>query len=350
VEGDDSLAGDRQAGGGVSTRVIVTGGAGFIGTLLARRLLAKPVTIGDARPGPVDELVLVDLVAPPPDVAADPRVRAVTGDLAGAMDEVEDADAIFHLAGVVSGAAEADFDLGMRVNVDGTRAVLERARQHRTPPVLVFSSSLAVFGADPALLTSTGGPGGTVGDDTLPRPQSSYGIQKFIGEQLVADYTRKGFVRGRPVRLMTVAVRPGKPNAAASSFVSGIIREPLAGLRATCPVPPGTPIALSSPRRTLQGILRAAAVGDDAWGSRTAMNLPALATTPRSMADAMDRVVGYAASDLIDWTDDPVIGAIVRSWPASVETPRANALSLYPEASFDDIVREYLDDEKEHRS
>jgi D-erythronate 2-dehydrogenase len=332
----------------VSTRVIVTGGAGFIGTLLARRLLAKPVTIGDARPAPVDELVLVDLAAPPPDVAGDPRVRAVTGDLADAVDGLEDADAIFHLAGVVSGAAEADFDLGMRVNVDGTRAVLERARRHRTPPVLVFSSSLAVFGADPALPAGAGGPATPVGDDTLPRPQSSYGIQKFVAEQLVADYTRKGFVRGRSVRLMTVAVRPGKPNAAASSFVSGIIREPLAGLRATCPVPPGTPVALSSPRRTLQGILRAAAVGDATWGSTTAMNLPALATTPRSMAEAMDRVTGYAASDLIDWTDDPVIGAIVRSWPASVETPRASALSLRPEASFDDIVREYLDDQSGH--
>ena len=332
----------------MSTRVIVTGGAGFIGTLLARRLLAQPVPIGDARPAPVDELVLVDLAAPPADVAGDPRVRAVTGDLADAVDELKDADAIFHLAGVVSGAAEADFDLGMRVNVDGTRAVLERARRQRTPPVLVFSSSLAVFGADPALPAGAGGPATPVGDDTLPRPQSSYGIQKFVGEQLVADYTRKGFVRGRSVRLMTVAVRPGKPNAAVSSFVSGIIREPLAGLRATCPVPPGTPVALSSPRRTLQGILRAAAVGDATWGSTTAMNLPALATTPRSMAEAMDRVVGYAASDLIDWTDDPVIGAIVRSWPARVETPRASALSLRPEASFDDIVREYLDDESGH--
>jgi D-erythronate 2-dehydrogenase len=337
----------RQAGGSVSTRVIVTGGAGFIGTLLARRLLARPVTIADGRPAPVDELVLADLVAPPPDVAGDPRVRAVTGDLAHVTGELGEADAIFHLAGVVSGAAEADFDLGMRVNLDGTRAVLEHARRHQAPPVLVFSSSLAVFGQDPARPANPGGPAGTVGDDTLPRPQSSYGIQKFIGEQLVADYTRKGFVRGRSVRLMTVAVRPGKPNAAASSFVSGIIREPLAGLRATCPVPPGTPVALSSPRRTLQGILRAAAVSDLSWGSRTAMNLPALATTPRSMAGAMDRVVGYAASDLIDWTDDPVIGAIVRSWPASIDTPRANALGLSPEASFDDIVREYLDNESE---
>jgi D-erythronate 2-dehydrogenase len=329
---------------GVSMRVVVTGGAGFIGTLLARRLLAGPVTIGGDKPAPVDELVIADLTAPPPDVAADPRVRAVTGDLAATISELGEADAIFHLAGVVSGAAEADFDLGMHGNVDGTRAILEHARRHRTPPVLVFSSSLAVFGQDPALVADTGGPIATVGDDTLPRPQSSYGIQKFIGEQLVADYSRRGFARGRSVRLMTVSVRPGKPNAAASSFMSGIVREPLAGVRATCPVPPGTPVALSSPRRTLEGILRAAAVSDAAWGSRTAMNLPALATTPQAMADAMDRVAGYAASDLIDWADDPVIGAIVRSWPAHVETPRASALGLHAETSFDDIVREYLND------
>ncbi len=182
------------------------------------------------------EVVIADLAAPPPDVAGRPRVRAVTGDLALAARDLGDADVIFHLAGVVSGAAEADFDLGMAVNVDGTRAVLEHARRQESPPVLVFSSSVAVFGADPAI-----GPLGLVGDDTLPRPQSSYGIQKFIAEQLVADYTRKGFIRGRSVRLMTVAVRPGKPNAAASSFVSGIIREPLAGLRAPCPVPAGHP-------------------------------------------------------------------------------------------------------------
>lgn len=321
-------------------RVIVTGGAGFIGTLLVRRLLAGPVAAGGAEAAPVDEVVIADLAAPPPEVAADPRVRAVTGDLAGVAGDLGTADVIFHLAGVVSGAAEADFDLGMHGNVDGTRAVLEHARAHRVPPVLVFSSSLAVFGADPARLP---GADWTVGDDTLPRPQTSYGIQKFIGEQLIADYTRKGFVRGRSVRLMTVSVRPGKPNAAASSFMSGIIREPLAGLRAPCPVPPDTPVALSSPGRTLQGILRAAAAGDGAWGSTTALNLPALTTTPRSMAAAMDRVAGYPASELIDWTDDPVIGVMVRGWPARVDAARAAALSLFPEESFDAIVRQYLD-------
>jgi nucleoside-diphosphate-sugar epimerase len=331
-----------------AARVIVTGGAGFLGTLLARQLLAGPVEIGGAAPAVTGELVIVDLAAPPPDVAADPRVRAVPGDLQGVLRDLGDADVIFHLAGVVSGAAEADFDLGMDTNVDGTRAVLEHARRQGRPPVLVYSSSMAVFGIDPAAGPEPPenrpepGLAGVIHDDSLPRPQSSYGIQKFVGEQFVADYTRKGFARGRSVRLMTVAVRPGKPNAAASSFVSGIIREPLAGRRARCPVPPGTPVALSSPRRTIDGILRAAAVSDAAWGSRTAMNLPGLTTTPGAMAQAMDRVAGYAASDLIDWAGDPAIAAIVTSWPAKFETRRAHALGLRADQSFDDIVREYI--------
>ncbi|MDQ0381194.1 D-erythronate dehydrogenase [Amycolatopsis thermophila] len=323
----------------MSTRIVITGGAGFLGSLLARRLLEQPAGLGGADPAEVGELILLDLVAPRDDLAADPRVRPLAGPLEDTLRELGEVDGIFHLAGVVSGAAEADFDLGMRTNVDGTRALLEYARGLATPPVLVFSSSLAVFGNDPALP-----PLGTVDDDTLPRPQSSYGIQKFIGEQLVADYTRKGFVRGRSVRLMTVSVRPGKPNAAASSFLSGIIREPLAGERAVCPVPPDTPIALSSPRRTLEGLLRAAEVDDATWGSRTAMNLPALTTTPREMAEALDRVAGAGTSELIDWTDDPAVGAIVRSWPAEFRTPRAHALGLTAEKSFDDVVRAYLID------
>ncbi len=318
-------------------RAVITGGAGFLGTLLARQLLAGPVAIGGAAPADVTELVLADLFPPQAEFASDPRVIPLTGELDATLGELGDADAVFHLAGVVSGAAEADFDLGMRTNVDGIRALLEWARARSTPPVLVFTSSLAVFGADPAI-----GPIGEVDDDTLPRPQSSYGIQKFIGEQLVADYTRKGFVRGRSVRLMTVAVRPGRPNAAASSFMSGIIREPLAGERAVCPVPPDTPIALSSPERTIEGILRAGAVGDAEWGSRTAMNLPALTTTPREMAAALDRVTGTSTSDLIDWSDDAAIRSIIDSWPSSFRTDRASGLGLEPETSFDDIVREYL--------
>lgn len=325
-------------------RILITGGAGFLGAALARRLLERPTALGGAEPRELGELVLIDLGAPPADLAEDSRVHPIVGDLTATLAGLGPVDAIFHLAGVVSGAAEADFDLGMRTNLDGTRAVLEHARGLPNPPVLVFSSSLAVFGNDPALP-----PVGVVDDDTLPRPQTSYGIQKFIGEQLVADYTRKGFARGRSVRLMTVSVRPGTPNAAASGFLSGIIREPLAGQRAACPVPPDTPVALSSPRRTLDGLTRAAEVGDSEWGSTTAMNLPALTTTPRAMAEALDRVAGAGTSRLIDWTDDPIIGAMVRTWPAALRTHRAQALGLTPETSFDDIVRGYTESLSDRR-
>jgi nucleoside-diphosphate-sugar epimerase len=205
------------------------------------------------------------------------------------------------------------------------------------PPVFLFSSSLAVYGSDPAI-----GPVGTVDDDTMPRPQSSYGIQKYIGEQLVADYGRKGFARVRSVRLMTVSVRPGKPNAAASSFMSGIIREPLAGEPAVCPVPPDTRIALSSPTRTVDGILRAVAAGDEEWGSLTAMNLPALSTTPREMARALDAVGGQGLSELISWERDPAVEAIISSWPARFITGRAARLGLVADDSFEDVVRAYL--------
>ena len=317
----------------------MTGGAGFLGSLLARRILSAPVTLGGAAAAPVTELILLDVVEPAADLAADRHVWPVTGRLDSALDDVGEVDAVFHLAGVVSGAAEADFDLGMETNLDGTRAVLEYARHHSAAPLVVFSSSLAVFGSDPAL-----GPIGDVDDDTLPRPQSSYGIQKFVGEQLVADYTRKGFVRGRSVRLMTVSVRPGRPNAAASGFLSGIVREPLAGQRARCPVDPDTPVALSSPRRSLDGLVCAAAVDDATWGSRTALTLPALTTTPREMAAALDRVAGEPLSELIDWDVDPAVADIVGTWPARFRNARAEALGLHPEASFDDVVRSYLAD------
>jgi nucleoside-diphosphate-sugar epimerase len=217
------------------------------------------------------------------------------------------------------------------------RLVLERARSMTVPPVLVFTSSIAVFGTDPAI-----GPIGIVDDDTLPRPQSSYGVAKFVGEQLVADYTRKGFLRGRSVRLMTVAVRPGRPNAAASSFISSIIREPIAGIRARCPVPGDTPVGLSSPARTLDGILAAITTSDRAWGSRTAMNLPALATTPNAMVAALGRLAGPRAAALIDWQPDEAILAIVGSWPAQLRTRRANQMGLYADASIDDVIGQYL--------
>lgn len=318
-------------------RVLITGGAGFLGTRLARRLLAGTHAIGGSAARAVAELVVVDLVPPAPDVAADPRVRPVTAELRPGLAPIGDVDAVFHLAGVVSGQAEADFDLGLRTNLDGTRAVLEWARGHRVPPLLVFTSSLAVFGRDPAFP-----PVEVVDDDTLPRPQSSYGFQKFIGEQLVADYTRRGYLRGRSVRLMTVAVRPGPPNAAASGFLSGIVREPATGQRTVCPVASDLPVALSSPERTLDGILAAAGVGDRAWGSPTAMTLPGLATTPAELVAALDRVVGPGTGDLVSWVRDPAVEAIVGSWPASYRTERAARLGLRSNADVDEVVREFI--------
>lgn len=320
-----------------AARIAITGGSGYLGAALARTLLASgEIRLAGGPAQPIGKLVILDVQQPAEDIVGDPRVSAHIGDLGDHLPSLGDVDAIFHLAGVVSGAAEADFDLGMRVNLDATIALLEHARRMSEPPVLVFTSSLAVFGHDPS------GPElGVVGDDTLPRPQSSYGAQKLIAELLVADYTRRGFIRGRSVRLMTVSVRAGAPNAAASSFMSGIIREPLAGVRSVCPVPADTPVALSSPARTIDGIVCAASVDDRRWGSRTAMNLPALTTTPREMVEAL-AIVSPGAQDLVDWKLDQNIIDVVTTWPATFHAERAAALGLTANNSFVEIVREYV--------
>jgi nucleoside-diphosphate-sugar epimerase len=181
-----------------------------------------------------------------------------------------------------------------------------------------------------------------VDDHTLPNPQSSYGTQKFIGEQLLADYTRKGFLRGRAVRLMTVTVRPGRPNAAASGFFSSIIREPLTGQRAVCPVGARTEVALMSPARAIDGLLCAATSSDEAWGGRTAVTLPALTTTVADMIAALERAGGPEASALIDWVPDPEVARLVASWPARVRAGRAERLGLAPDPDFDSIIGMHL--------
>ena len=325
--------------------VLITGGAGFLGSRLARDLLvAGALEVGGGKARPLDRLTLVDRVPVPADLAADKRVTAIEGDLAR-LDEdralrdstLAGADVVFHLAAAVSAECEADFDLGMRANLRATEALLAACRSLGTSPVVVFASSLAAFGESrdhplPAV----------VDDQTLPNPQTSYGVQKVIGEQLVADYTRKGFLRGRTVRLMTVCVRPGRPNAAASGFMSSIIREPLAGQRAVCPVSPQTAVALASPAHTIQGLRRAAASDDDTWGGRSAVNLPALTVTIADMAAALEQVAGPETAALIDWVPDPAVARIVSGWPARLCTERAARLGLVPDPDFRSIIEMHI--------
>ncbi len=321
--------------------ILITGGCGFLGARLARTLLAKgSLSVGGKQSAPINCVTLTDRAPPPADLAADSRVKFIGGDLndllASHQVPAPGTDVIYHLAAAVSGECEADFDLGMRSNYEATRSLLEACRALKTRPTVVFSSSLAVFGNLPGEPLPD-----LIEDFTLPTPQSSYGIQKFIGEQLVADFTRKGFIAGRTCRLMTVSVRAGRPNGAASSFFSGMIREPLAGVRSTVPVPAETLVALSSPARTVEGLIRAAEATDAQWGPFTGVNMPALRTTVGEMAQALERVAGKAATDLLDWAPDPAILKLVKTWPGNVASARANAMGLQPDTDFESVVRDY---------
>ncbi|MBV8617908.1 MAG: NAD-dependent epimerase/dehydratase family protein [Curvibacter sp.] len=322
--------------------ILITGGCGFLGARLARTLLsAGSLGLAGAPAAAITRITLADRMPPPADLAADARIAYLGGDLneqlgAGLLPAADTA-LVYHLAAAVSGECEADMDLGLHSNLDATLALLQACRALQTAPTVVFSSSVAVFGNSPELPLPE-----AIEDLTLPTPQGSYGVQKFVGEQLVADFGRKGFIRARNVRLMTVSVRPGRPNGAASSFLSGMIREPLAGERANCPVPPDTPVALSSPGRTIAGLLRAAQASDAEWGPRVALNLPALTTTVGEMAQALERVAGPAATALIDWQPDARVAAIVTSWPSRIAAHRAQALGLLPDADFDTIIRDYV--------
>ena len=314
--------------------ILITGGAGFLGQKLARRLLADGQIGGE----PIRRIVLADQAAAPD--LGDPRVQAIAADIADPvpMREVAGArvDLVFHLAAVVSGAAEADFDLGMSVNLDASRGLLEACRRSGRTPRVVFTSSVAVYGGSlPPVVT----------DDTPLNPRSSYGTQKAIGELLLADYTRKGFVDGRTLRLPTISVRPGAPNKAASSFASGLIREPLNGRPAVCPVGLDLKLWLLSPRRAIDSLIAGAALSPDALGERRALNLPGLSVSVGEMIAALERAGGKAAVDLISHERDPAVEAIVGSWPAAWDNRRAEALGLRPDPDFDAIVRAYVEDD-----
>ena len=318
-------------------RILITGGAGFLGSRLAQALLARG-TLTDARghARAIDRVVLADVVAAPS--LADSRVQAMQGSLddPAFVERVvsPETDTVFHLAAVVSGQAEAEFDVGMRVNLDATRALLERCRKCTKPPKFVFASSLAVFGGalpDP------------VPDDAPVTPQSSYGAQKAIGELLVNDMSRKGFIDGRALRLPTIVVRPGKPNRAASSFASGIIREPLSGVEAVCPVAPATRLWLQSPRAVVANFI----IGHEAPAEKLpafrAINVPGIDVTVAEMVAALRRVAGDAVADRVQWQYDPVIDRIVATWPARFEARIGRALGMRADAGFEDVVRAYIE-------
>lgn len=321
-------------------RIIIFGGAGFLGKKLALRLLkVGTLTIKGHPPQPISQLILFDrqLATGLPD---DPRLEILAGDITdtAALESVlaEPPDVIFHLAAIVSGEAEKNFDLGMDVNLQASLDLLEICRKMGTAPVFVFASSCAIFGGE---LTET------IRDDTAPTPQSSYGTQKAVIDLLVNDYSRRGFIDGRALRLPTIVVRPGKPNAATSSFASSIIREPLQGERASCPVDPDTKVWLLSPKKVAEHFMYAAEIPAEQLGRNRSINLPGITVTVEEMVNDLKTVAGPEKAELIDWEPDAFIQSIVLTWPPQFVTDRALALGFEPDQSFRQVIEAFMEEE-----
>lgn len=323
-------------------KILIIGAAGMVGRKLAERIVAD----GKLGAQSVDQLEMVDIVTPSaPAMASNTSIKITTGvaDLSAAGSAAKlvssQPDVIFHLAAIVSGEAEADFEKGYRINLDGTRDLFEAIRLQggeSYAPRIIFTSSIAVFGAPfPA----------KIADDYHLTPLTSYGTQKAIGELLLADYSRRGIFDGVGIRLPTVCIRPGKPNAAASGFFSGILREPINGIEAVLPVSDTVRHWFASPRSAIDFCLHAATLSGDKIGPRRNLSMPGLSATVAEQIESLGRVVGADAVKLIKRKDDATIQSIVAGWPTDFDTSRALALGFKSETSFDDIIKVYLDDE-----
>ncbi len=320
--------------------ILILGAAGMIGRKLTARLVADGHIGGRA----IERMTLADVVAPQPPAGAAGQIEYVVTDLA-APGEAErlvsdQPDLVFHLAAVVSGEAEADFEKGYAVNLDGTRALLEAIRMaHRAGgyhPRLVFTSSIAVYGAP---LPSP------IPEDFQHSPLTSYGTQKAIGELLLADYTRRGFLDGIGIRLPTICIRPGRPNQAASGFFSSILREPLVGQEAVLPVPETVRHWHASPRSAVGFLVRAATLDGQTVGPRRTLSMPGLSATVGEQIEALRRVAGESAVRLIRREPDELIRRMVENWAPALDATRAVRLGFAAESSFDEIIRVHIEDE-----
>jgi len=317
--------------------ILITGAGGMLG----RKLIAKLLAAGSVADRPITSMALTDMSGLS-DLAPLGRVRTVVADLCqrGVATSVIESrpELIFHLAAVVSGEAEAEFEMGYRVNLDGTRALLEAIRKLGPGycPRFVFASSVAVFGAPLP---------DVIDDDQGLTPLTSYGTQKAICELLLADYSRRGFIDGIGIRLPTIAIRPGKPNKAASGFFSNILREPLAGAEAILPVDESVRHWFASPRAAVGFIVHAATLDTAKLGSHRSLNLPGVSATVGEQLEALKRVAGEGAVALVKRVPDPQIIKMIGSWPRSFDARRARELGFVAESSFDEIIRVHIEDE-----
>jgi nucleoside-diphosphate-sugar epimerase len=311
--------------------------------MIGRKLADRLAQDGSLHGKPVERLTLLDIVPPAKPAQFTGLVETIAADLSQPAEAgrviAARPDALFHLAGVVSGEAELDFEKGYRVNLDGTRALLEAIRTAGDgyKPKVIYTSSIAVFGAPFPH---------SIPDDFHLTPLTSYGTQKATGELLLADYSRRGLCDGIGIRLPTIVVRPGKPNAAASGFFSGIIREPLAGLEATLPVPEGVVHTHASPRAAVGFLLHAAGLSPEALGARINLSMPGVCCTVAEQIASLRRIAGERVAARIRRASDPLIARIVEGWPQRIEARRARALGFMAENSFDEIVRIHIDEDR----